>query len=174
MKLLLAALALAGVLSTATPDQPRPPRAAIVDLEKSFDSVIEKVTPSDPMQIMASTQGVYVPGFGAVFTAQVDLIVTPTLSPFRRTMSSADKQRILKRKVERLPVIRQQMRQLLTAAATSLKDLPPDEQVVLAVSIFHFGWEDTRGLPAQIVMQAERSEMLKRAAADNAIRIEEQ
>lgn len=173
MKTLLAAVVLAGTLAAATPDQPRPAREAIVDLEKSFDGAIEKVIASDPMLIMASTQGVYVQGFGAVFTAQVDLINTPQKNPFRQAMSDADKQRIRTRKVERLPVLRQQMRQMLTAAA-KLPGVPPNEQVVLAVSIFRYGWEDTKGLPAQIVMQAERSELLKRAAADNAIRIEEQ
>ena len=174
MTKLLAALVLAGALAAATPDQSRPPRTAIVDLEKSFDSAIEKVSASDPMNIMASTQGVYVAGFGAVFTAQVDLINTPAISPFRLTISAADKQRILRRKLERLPLIRQHMRQLLTAAASSLPSLPPNEQVVLAVSIFRYGWEDAKGLPAQIVMQAERSQLMKRAAADNAIRTEEQ
>lgn len=174
MRALLAALALAGAVAAATPDHPRPPRAAVVDLEKSFDRAIEKLTPSDQMNIMASTQGVYVAGFGAVFTAQVDLITTPTLSPFRQSISVADKQRIRVRKVERLPVLREQMRRMLVAAASALELLPPEEQVVLAVSIFRYGWEDTKGLPAQIVMQAKRQELLKRAAADNAIRIEEQ
>ncbi len=174
MTKLLAALVLAGALAAATPDQPRPPRAAIVDLEKCFDGAVEKVSGSDPMMIMVSTQGVYVQGFGAVFTAQVDLIDTPPLSPFRQTISAADKQRIRARKVQRLPVLRQQMRQLLAAAASGLASLPPDEKVVIAVSIFRYAWEDTKGLPAQIVMQAERSELMKRAAADNAIRTEEQ
>lgn len=174
MKTPLAALVLAGALAAAAPDHPRPPRAAMMDLEKSFDAAVESVIASDPMAIMVSTQGVYVQDFGAVFTAQVDLINTPPLSPFRRTMSDADKQRIRTRKVERLPVLREQMRRLLAAAASSLADLPPEDQLVLAVSIFRYGWEDTKGLPAQIVMQAERRELLKGTAAEAAIRIEEQ
>lgn len=174
MSALLAGLALAGALAAATPDSPHPPRAAIVDLEKSFDAAIEKFSASDPMMVMASTQGVYVQGFGAVFTAQVDLINTPTLSPFRREISEADKQRILSQKRDRLPALREQMRRMLAAAAARLKEIPQEERMVLAVSIFRYSWEDTKGLPAQIVMHAERGELLKAAANNAAIRIEEQ
>ena len=34
-------------------------------------------------------------------------------------------------------------------------------------------WEDTTGLPAQIVMQAPRQKLLDRAAAQNAIQVQE-
>lgn len=169
----LGALLLAGALLAATPEKPRPKRGAIVDLEKNFDLAIEKVSPSDPMTVLSSTQGVYLEGYGAVFTAQVDLIITPQLNPFRRVMPEQDKARIRGRKVERLPALKQSMREALVNIAVALENMPSNEQVVLAVSVFHAHWEDTKGLPAQIVMQAERQKLLSRKDADSAIRTEE-
>jgi hypothetical protein len=52
------------------------------------------------------------------------------------------------------------MREMLVDAAGSLDTVPPREQVVLAVSLFSHAWEDTSGLPSQIVMQAERKALL--------------
>jgi hypothetical protein len=48
--------------------------------------------------------------------------------------------------------------------------MPPGEQVVLAVSLFHYSWEDYSGLPGQIVMQAERQKLLSNATRETAIR----
>jgi hypothetical protein len=62
------------------------------------------------------------------------------------------------------------MRQLLMASAASLENLPPNEQVVLAVSLFHYSWEDYSGLPSQIVMQADRQKLLSNATREAAIR----
>ena len=36
----------------------------------------------------------------------------------------------------------------------------PNEQIVFGVTLFYYNWEDTSGLPAQIVMQAERQKLL--------------
>jgi hypothetical protein len=44
-------------------------------------------------------------------------------------------------------LLKQQMREMLIASAASLENLPPNEQVVLAVSLFHYSWEDYSGLP---------------------------
>ena len=62
------------------------------------------------------------------------------------------------------------MREMLIASAVSLENLPPTEQVVLAVTLFHYSWEDSSGLPAQIVMQAERQKLLSNATRETAIR----
>jgi hypothetical protein len=62
------------------------------------------------------------------------------------------------------------MREMLVASASSLENLPPSEQVVLAVSLFHYSWEDYTGIPNQIVMQAPRQQLLSNDTRDTAIR----
>lgn len=167
--LLLAAAALAA----AQQEKPRVSRAAIVVLEQAFDTKILKASAADPLEIMSSTQGVYLDGFGLVMTAQVDLIMTPGVSAFRQKMSKTDVERVRARKAEHLPLLRHIMQQMLVEAAAAMGALPPNEQVVLAVSLLRMGWEDTTGLPAQILMQAPRQKLLDRATAQNAIQVQE-
>ena len=100
----------------------------------------------------------------------MNLIVSPNLTPFRESFTKIEIARIHDRKVQRLPLLKQQMREMLVASAASLENLPPSEQVVLAVSLFHYSWEDYSGLPSQIVMQAERQKLLSNATRDTAIR----
>ena len=44
--------------------------------------------------------------------------------------------------------------------AGSLDGVPVNEQIVLGVTLFYRKWEDTAGLPSQIVMRAERRKLL--------------
>ena len=43
----------------------------------------------------------------------------------------------------------------------------------MAVSLFHYSWEDNSGIPGQIVMQAERRQLLSTATRDTAIHTQE-
>jgi len=48
------------------------------------------------------------------------------------------------------------MRDMMVSSATNLKSMPLEEQVVVGVNLFYQSWEDTTGLPSQIVMQTQR------------------
>jgi len=83
-------------------------------------------------------------------------------------------------KVQRLPLLKRSMQEAMLAAAASLDTVRPEEKIVFGVSIFYYKWEDTSGLPAQIVMQAERQKLLDvqvgrtpRAALVSTIRVQE-
>jgi hypothetical protein len=151
----------------------RPNRAGMAAVETAFDARVRTFNAMDPMELFSSTQGVYLEGYGAVFTAQVDLIMTPTVTPWRQKITKEDIQNIHGRKVARLAAIKAQMREVLTIAALVLDGMPANENVVLAVSLYRFAWEDTAGLPAQIVMQAARQKLLKRPLAEDAIQTQE-
>ena len=43
-----------------------------------------------------------------------------------------------------------------SASAASLDPVPPDEQITIGISLYNWYWEDTTGLPAQIVMHAPK------------------
>jgi hypothetical protein len=148
-------------------------RALVADIEKILEARILKADMADPFDLLVSPQGVYLHGYGVVFTAQLNLIVSPTINPFRQVMSKEDVTRVRARKVARLPLLRETMQQALISSAASLDPVPQGENVVLSVSIFHFSWENVEGLPQQIVMHAERRKLLDRANAAAAIRVEE-
>lgn len=176
--LLLVAAAAFGQLpkqlpAAKVPAKAGPSRAAITAAGKAFDGKVLKVSATDPLELMSSAQGVYIEGFGVVFTAEIDLIMTPTINPFRQKMSKQEVAGVRTRKLERLPVLKTIMRESLVETAATLDALPPDEQVVFAVSLFYFNWEDISGLPAQIVMRASKSDLLVRASADSAIQVRE-
>jgi hypothetical protein len=46
---------------------------------------------------------------------------------------------------------------LLVELSDSILGLPDDEKIAIAVSLFHFAWEDLTALPRQMVMAAAKS-----------------
>jgi len=151
------------------PSHPRVTRAALASVEKNFDGRLTAFAP-DAFDLLGNTRGVYLEGYGAVFSAELNLIVSPNLSPFHQSFTKIEIVRIHGQKVQRLPLLKQRMREMLVASAASLENLPPSEQVVLAVTLFHYSWEDYSGFPNQIVMQAERQKLLSNATRETAIR----
>ena len=169
-KPLLAAVTLAAATQG---EKSRPARAALAAVETGFNARIRGFNTMDPMELFSSAQGVYLEGFGAVFTAQVDLIFTPTITPWRQKITKEDIQNVHGRKLARLAALKAQMREALAMAGVALEGMPANENVVLAVSLYQFTWEDRTGLPSQIVMQAPREKLLKRPVAEDAIQTQE-
>lgn len=147
---------------------PHVTRNALAGVERDCDGRLASAT--EAFDLLGPTRGVYLEGYGAVFSSELNLIISPNLSPFRPVFGKAEIARIRDRKLQRLQALKQKMREMMIAAAASLENLPPSEQVVLAVSLFHYSWEDYSGLPNQIVMQAERQKLLSNATRETAIR----
>ncbi len=116
-------------------------------------------TGTDRATAVGVTRGIYLPGYGAVFSVEVNLVPTANLSPFRRSYTAAEIQALNERKRQMLDGLRRTMRRLLVEEGPTLSDLKPDLQVALAVSLFHFPWEDRTGLPSQVVMGAARGDL---------------
>src|SRR5579871_1729890 len=124
---------------------PRVTRAALSGVEKACDGRL--AYSADAFDLLGPTRGVYLEGYGAVFSTELNLIVSPNLSPFHQSFSKIETTRIHDRKVERLAVLKQKMREIMIASASSLETMPASEQVVFAVTLFHYSWEDYSGLP---------------------------
>jgi hypothetical protein len=135
-------------------------RTEMAAMERSFDERLRKSNVENPFVLLGLTRGVYLDGYGAVFTAEVNLVQGPGITPFRQELSPEDIARVKAAKVQRLPMLRQLMREMLLNSASSLDRVPMDEQIVLGVTLFHHPWEDAKGLPQQIVMQAKRRALL--------------
>lgn len=160
------ALCIAAVLVAAAaagdPPKPRVTRAELAAVETSFDQRIARLSVADdPMEVLGSTRGVYLEGYGAVFTTEVNLVITPPITPFRMKITKEEVARVHQRKLERLPTLKRAMRAMLVSSAASLDDVPANEQVVVGVTLFFLNWEDRTGLPSQIVMQAPRRPLLE-------------
>ncbi len=172
MKALLALLLSSCAAAAAEPV--RITRATFAAVEKAFDQTLQRPIES-PFYVLGGTRGIYVGGFGAVLTAEINLVLGPTVSPFRPEMTKQEIAALKQRKLERVPYLKEIMRKMLVSFATALDSLPQDEQIVLGVSLFNFRWEDSAGLPTQILMQATRKALLTaRADSDRAfIKVQE-
>jgi hypothetical protein len=71
-------------------------------------------------------------------------------------MTEPEKEKIRQRKLDRLPALRQAMRDVWRDSATTLTSVPDNQQVVVAVRLLYLPWEDTHGLPGEIVMKGDR------------------
>jgi len=154
--LTLALIACAGL---ALADAPRIKREAIEKLEETFDRAL--VAGKVPCDLLGNTRGVYLEGYGAVFTSMVSLVFTPTPNPFR-DFTKKDVADIHQKKLQQIPVLKEKMRDMLLtmAASSSLDSVRPSEQMVCGVTLYYYKWEDQSGLPSQIVMQAEKQKLL--------------
>ena len=124
---------------------------------------------NDPLDLLGATRGIYLDGYGAVFTVEASLIITPNVSPFHTVITEPEKVKIRQRKLDRLPQLKVLMRDLWRESATALTSIPDNQQVVIALRLMYLPWEDTRGLPGQIVLKGDR-----RGAATGAVQMEEQ
>jgi hypothetical protein len=148
----------------------RIPLSAFVTLERIFDGKLAGLADANgPIDLLGATRGIYLDGYGAVFTTEMGLIVTPTVNPFNNTISEAQKTRVHSAKISRLPLLRKMIVDNLRDMAVALTQVPKDQQIVLAVRLDYLGWENTTGLPGLITAHADRQS----AAAGN-IQIEEQ
>jgi hypothetical protein len=176
IRIISVAILAAALLPAAPPAGPASLQSAVMKLEKSIDARFTKLTPEEPFDLLGATRGVYIEGYGVVFTTELSLITTPSVTPFRPVISKEEVIQLHRAKLRRLPLLRQIMREALVFTASSLEGMPPNEQVTVAVRIFYYSWEDKTGLPSQIIMQAPRSSLAGKAAdarLEASIRVQE-
>ena len=127
-------------------------------LEKDLDGRLAATGGADPCIVLSGTRGLYVTGFGAVFTSDVDLINSPAIGIFQTSMPTDRKVDVHKRKLAHMALLQSSMREMLVALAQSpsLKSMAATDQIVVGVRLMYRPWEDTSGLPGQIVMRADR------------------
>ena len=131
-------------------------RQAISDAEKRLDTKLDQVGGKDKVYILGLTRGLYLAGYGAVFTQEVDLIESPHPNPFHQQITPQEAAVVHKRKLDNLAVLRKALRDMWVDADAALAPVPDTEQVVLAVRLLYQPWEDKSGLPSQIVVKGSR------------------
>ncbi|HUI77079.1 MAG TPA: hypothetical protein VLY24_04165 [Bryobacteraceae bacterium] len=148
------------LVNTPTTEKAGVPRKVFADLESNFDFKIRGASDKDPIDLLGLTRGLYLPGYGAVFTTEVSLVVNPGISPFKQKITPEEAARVRQRKLANLPLLKKTMQSLWRDAAMGLTSMPESEQVVFAVRVLYQPWEDTAGLPGQIVMKGARKAVL--------------
>mgnify|MGYP001064103671 CR=1 FL=1 len=152
---------LAAAAVAAGPEKPRVSREALAAVEKSFDARINRAILQNPLMLLGTSRGVYLPGYGVVFTAELNLVTVPVFTPFRPKFTKEEIVMVRSTKLERLAMLKGLMREMLVGAAASLDTVPPEEQIAVGVSLFYArSWEDTTGLPSQVVMEAQKQKLL--------------
>lgn len=174
-------LLLAAALGAAAADIPRVSRAALAPVEKSCDrSITSAYGLNDPFDLLGTTRGLYLDGYGVVFTVEMNLAIIP-VTPFNPPPDKTDIERLHAKKKERLLTLKSLVRQMMANAAASLDSVPPNERIVFGVNLWYRSFELRDGMPSQIVMQATRQALLDISksgklagpAADAAIRSQE-
>jgi hypothetical protein len=134
--------------------------SSVSAIEKFFDQRLETFDINDPLFMLGATRGVYLDGYGVVFTSELGLVTPPAVTPFRPNISTEDKARLRQKKLARVPQLKKLMRDLMVHSANSLREVPVDEQVVYSMALAYTHWEDATGLPKQIMMQARRKALV--------------
>lgn len=132
------------------------PLGMLRNLETTFNTRFEALDTKDPIDMLGYARGLYLPGYGTVFTEEVSLIVTPGISPFRPKYTDADRAQIRQRKLAHIPKVKDLMKDLVKITALTLDSMPDDQKIVFAVRLRYLPEEDTTGLPAQIVASADK------------------
>src|SRR3954471_7367500 len=149
-KTTLAAIALVAISSyplirAASTAVPRVSRLSVHAMENSIDDKVALIQIDDPYQMVGGTRGIYINGYGVVFTSEVDLVSNNLVSPFRPQVTKDDLSRLKNKKQQRIGVLKQNMRKMLMSTAASLDGVPVNEQVVLGITLHYFPWEDSAG-----------------------------
>jgi len=152
--------------------EPGVKRTAMQVVEKGFDARLELTNPPDPFDVLGNARGIYLPGFGVVLTAEVDLIKVPGISPFHQAITAEERPRLRARKLQALPRLKEAMKAVLISTAQDLRSVPLNENIVVGVTLYYFVGEDSTGLPSQVVMQATRQQLLNSQGADS-IKVQE-
>jgi hypothetical protein len=129
---------------------------------KVFEAVIDGTlaqTFSSPFGLLEKTKGTYLPGFGLVFSLEVNLYPLRAPNPFNMTpVSRAEIDQAQKARLERLAAIKESIPRLLADHAISLRDLHSNDSLAVVVHLFGAQSGDTN-FPDQLVVETRKSDL---------------
>lgn len=134
-------------------------RSELRRMEQALEASFGGLDDPAPMQTLGMVRGMYLSGYGAVFSVQVNLVPMANVSPFRQAYSAEEKRQLNIRKRSRLEDLELKMSGVLVDQGGRLMRVPRDENVAVAASLFHFPWEDRTKLPGQMVLAARREDL---------------
>jgi hypothetical protein len=174
MKSLVLPLVLVSAAYAAAGETPRVNRVQMEIAEKGLDATLQRFTPDNTSTLIGLSRGVYLDGVGVVISAEL-IVVNPPVQLMHPLPTKEELVQMRKSKLARVPQLKKVLKDALVSVATTLETIPPDEQIVIAVIIPRFSFEEAAGVPVQITMQASKRKLLesKGAALDAVIKITE-
>ena len=136
-------------------------------VETSLDDRIKSFWPDNPFSVIRLTRGLYLDGYGAVFTVDVSPVLSTT-SMMHPTVTKDEVVKAHKVRIERVAQLKQVMPQAVADAAASLDPVPDNDQVTLVVYLQCHSWEDVSGTPAQLTFQGKKKALLDARRAGGA------
>jgi hypothetical protein len=163
-KYLLLAVPLCAAAIAAT--TPRISGNLLKIVETSLDDRVKSLWADNPFSIIRPTRGLYLDGYGAVFTVDVSPVLSTT-SMMHPTVTKDEVVKAHKVRLERVAQLRTAMGAAVADAASSLDPVPADEQVTLVVYLKYHDWEDISGTPGQMTFRGKKKALIdaKRAGA---------
>jgi hypothetical protein len=127
-------------------------------VEKEINGRISTTGGSNPCNVLSSTRGVYVTGLGAVFSTEVELAPAPGgIGLFQTTVGPEQKAKYRKDKLTNVPLLEKTLSDMvLSLVASPTLKLSDTDQIVVAARLVYHSWEDTSGMPGQIVAHLDR------------------
>ena len=151
-------LPLWGVRAQSPPSHPSALKAEMKVFEAVIDGTLAQ-TFTSPFGLLEKTKGTYLPGFGLVFSLEVNLYPLRAPNPFNMTpVSKAEIDQAQKARLERLAAIKESIPRLLADHAISLRDLRSNDSVAVVVHLFEMQPGDTK-LPDQLVIETRKSDL---------------
>jgi hypothetical protein len=128
-------------------------------VEISLDDRIKSLWAENPFSVIRLTRGLYLEGYGAVFTVDVSPVLSTT-SMMHPTVTKDEIVKAHKARVERIGQLKQAMRLAVADAAASLEPVPADDQVTLVVYLAHHEWEDVSDTPGQLTFRGKKKALI--------------
>lgn len=152
---------------TAASAGPRVSRGTLASVEKNLDERIQRLWDDTPYLLLGTTRGVYLEGYGAVFTAEVNLVMNP-VSLMNTRLTKDDIAKVRQKKLDRLPALKKVLRESMVSMAASLDAVPGEEQIAIVAFVDHYPWEDVTGVPVQITLTAQKKKLVEAQRAGGA------
>jgi hypothetical protein len=128
-------------------------------VETSLDDRIKSLWPDNPFPIIRPARGLYLEGYGAVFTMDVSPVLSTT-SMMHPTVTKDEVVKAHKVRGERIAQLKQAMPVIVADAAASLEPVPADDQVTVVVYLAYHDWEDVSGMPGQLTFRGKKKALL--------------
>lgn len=141
-------------------DAPRVSRSILATTEKSFDDRISRLWNDNPLILLGPTRGIYLDGYGAVLSAEVNMVNGPPVAFVAPVPNPKQVAEHKAKKLQRLPELKNVLLQAMVDTAATLDPVPPTEQIVVVVFLSRYPWEDTGGVPVQLMMRAQKKQLL--------------
>lgn len=137
---------LLGMLAFAIPAQaavpnPAPNLSATKQSIEVFESIMTTMlqqTFPDPFAVLEKPKGVYLEGFGDVFSFEVDIATVKRPNPFSSVRSTPEEERRFFN--EQFPRLKDVMIKTLAEHGDSLTTVEPDENIALVAQLFSSGF----------------------------------